>query len=218
MNYEIATIQSNVSTPFHLVLEDGKASSKEIRKNRIYNLSLTKFVTKLLSFYKYKTGLVVDYLPICYFSLYATLLGYKTLYVNSNRKYQKYIDYSCILNNIDNMQYIPNWRHVNSFVKDKHIILQICDRFDFAINSKRLITKNKVDNIILLRNDAFYDFDNFSVTMLYLIKNAYALYKINKDDTITAFDNWREGWKDYQPIVAVHTSSKYRSGCTVYFD
>ena len=150
MNYEAIHIQREVVKPFHIVIERRGKESKAIRKNRIYNLTLTRFINKLLAFYPRRNGLIIDLLPICYISLYAGLLGFKCYYINANHKYKKYLDYSMIMNSIENIDYVKNWRHLNSLVKTKHITLQVCDKLDQVLICKRVIKNNALANIILL--------------------------------------------------------------------
>lgn len=218
MNYEAIHIQREVEKPFHIVIESRGKESKAIRKNRIYNLTLTRFINKLLSFYPRRNGLIIDFLPICYVSLYSALLGFKTYYINPNHTYKKFLDYSMIMNNLDNIDYIQNWRKLNSLVKDKYITLQICDDLDKAIVCKRVIKNNRLDNIILLRNIK-YTAQKLYDTLFYLHQHGFTFYKLNGDDIVNEFIHWREGvWGDYDPIVCLHNSSKYKSEFIVYFD
>tara|TARA_R110002012_G_scaffold105689_3_gene246778 strand:- start:780 stop:1436 length:657 start_codon:yes stop_codon:yes gene_type:complete len=218
MNYEAIHIQQEVEKPFHIVIESRGKESKKIRKNRIYNLTLTRFINKLLTFYPRHNGVIIDFLPICYMSLYAGLLGFKCYYINANQKYKKYLDYSMIMNNIENINYIRNWRHLNSLVKSSHITLQVCDKLDQVLICKRVIKNNALANIILLydkkaSNQKLYD------TLLYLHTHAFSFYKIRNNDIIDEYLDWREGiWGDSDPIFCIHNLSKYRDDFMVYFD
>ena len=218
MNYEAIHIQREVEKPFHIVIESSGKESKEIRKNRIYNLTLTRFINKLLTFYPRRNGLIVDFLPICYVSLYAGLLGFKTFYINANHHYKTYLDYSIIMNDIDTIDYIQNWRTLNSLVKNKDITLQICDDLDKAIICKRVIKNNKLRNLILLRNKK-YTPQKLYDTIFYLHQHGFTFFKLRNNDTTDNYLDWRDGeWGDFDPILCIHNSSKYRNNFIVYFD
>tara|TARA_R110000803_G_scaffold15408_2_gene42695 strand:+ start:356 stop:1081 length:726 start_codon:yes stop_codon:yes gene_type:complete len=218
MNYEAIHIQREVEKPFHIVIESSGKESKAIRKNRIYNLTLTRFINKLLTFYPRRNGLIVDFLPICYVSLYAGLLGFKTFYINANHHYKTYLDYSIIMNDIDTIDYIQNWRTLNSLVKDKDITLQICDDLDKAIICKRVIKNNKLRNLILLRNKK-YTPQKLYDTIFYLHQHGFTFFKLRSNDTTDNYLDWRDGeWGDFDPILCIHNSSKYRNNFIVYFD
>tara|TARA_R110000751_G_scaffold5081_1_gene23893 strand:+ start:869 stop:1525 length:657 start_codon:yes stop_codon:yes gene_type:complete len=218
MNYEAIHIQREVEKPFHIVIESRAKESVGIRKNRIYNLTLTRFINKLLSFYPRRNGLIIDFLPICYVSLYTGLLGFKTYYINANHKYKMYLDYSIIMNEIETIDYIQNWRTLNSLVKDKYITLQICDDLDKAIVCKRVIKNNRLDNIILLKNKK-YTPQKLYDTLFYLHCEGFTFFKLRSNDITDEYLDWRQGiWGDNDAIACIHNSSKWKSEFIVYFD
>ncbi len=195
--------------PLHIVFNHDK-------HHPIYHIQIIRFLNKIYSNYeRYKDGIVLDYCDNCMASMYGKVCGYKTLYVCSDRNYEKTIRAYKITNNTE-FDYITNWREVNSLIKKKRVILQVIDNLDHALISKRLIGNEKVDNILILLKKGV-DFRQFKEIERYLHLHGYEGYYV-KNTTIHPIKRTTLSIKECRAIAFIHKNSRYRSDFKVYFD
>ena len=100
----------------------------------------------------------------------------------------------------------------------KKVILQVLDKPQHILNSKRLIGNEKLDNILIILKDKVIDLDEIEEAIAYLHINRYSFYHIS-DTGITPFLKREEiDITNSIAILCVHHNSRYRSDFVVYFD
>ena len=209
---ETIQITHDIITPVHIVFNNDKA-------HPIYHPQIIKILTKLFKRYDYEGGdLVVDYCENAFASIYGNLVGFKSLYINGSHRYTKILDAFKQVNGISDFNRIHTWRDVNGLIKNKKVILQVLDKPQHILNSKRLIGNEKLDNILIILKDKVIDLDEIEEAIAYLHINRYSFYHITEKG-ITPFLKREEiDITNSIAIFCVHNNSRYRSDFVVYFD
>lgn len=220
--YDLIHIQKEVDKDFKFVLQNDEKYDN-VRRNRIYKKGITKFINTILNLYKpYKDCFVLDYnKENCYFSIMSVIQGYNTIYINKNKEHNKYIEMNIITNNITEKLNILNVpRQINTIFsnnKKRYVLLKIVNHSDEIFSTTRLINKEKLSNIIILRDE--YKKEN-PETFHKLSLKCYKFYKLsNTSDPIRIDDIYDFiDKKNKIPIACIHQNSKFRDSLTVYFD
>ena len=220
--YDLIHIQKEVDKDFKFVLQNDEKYDN-VRRNRIYKKGITKFINTILNLYKpYKDCFVLDYnKENCYFSIMSVIQGYNTIYINKNMKHNKYIEMNIITNNITEKLNILNVpRQINTIFsndKKRYVLLKIVNHSDEIFSTTRLINKERLSNIIILRDE--YKKEN-PETFYKLSLKCYKFYKLSNtydpiriDDIYDFIDK-----KNKIPIACIHQNSKFRDSLTIYFD
>ena len=220
--YDLIHIQKEVNKDFKFVLQNDEKYDN-VRRNRIYKKGITKFINTILNLYKpYKDCFVLDYnKENCYFSIMSVIQGYNTIYINKDKEHNKYIDMNTITNHITEKLHILNIpRQINTIFsndKKRYVLLKIVNHSDEIFSTTRLINKERLSNIIILRDE--YKKEN-PETFHKLSLKCYKFYKLSNRYDPIRIDNIYEfiNKKNKIPIACIHQNSKFRDSLTIYFD
>tara|TARA_R110002012_G_scaffold33564_3_gene98107 strand:+ start:1516 stop:2211 length:696 start_codon:yes stop_codon:yes gene_type:complete len=220
--YDLIHIQKEVNKDFKFVLQNDEKYDN-VRRNRIYKKGITKFINTILNLYKpYKDCFVLDYnKENCYFSIMSVIQGYNTIYINKDKEHNKYIEMNTITNNITEKLNILNVpRQINTIFsndKKRYVLLKIVNHSDEIFSTTRLINKERLSNIIILRDE--YKKEN-PETFHKLSLKCYKFYKLSNRYDPIRIDNIYEfiNKKNKIPIACIHQNSKFRDSLTIYFD
>tara|TARA_R110001592_G_C12787496_1_gene715599 strand:- start:2 stop:634 length:633 start_codon:yes stop_codon:yes gene_type:complete len=209
---ETILISQDVIKPIHIVFNNDKS-------HPTYHPQIIKILTKIFKNYEGKEGnLIVDYCENAFASIYAKCVGFKTLYINGNYKYGNILEAFKRINSISDFNRIHTWRDVNGLIKTKKVILQISDKPQHILNSKRLIGNERLDNILIILKDKIIDLDELEESIAYLHINKYSFYHITKEG-MTPFDKRRDiDITNSIAILCIHRNSLFRSDYVIYFD
>ena len=219
---DVIHIQKNIEKDFQIVLENTPSKNRKkiydgIRLNRMYRYKDTMLIQRILKEYKPSLELcIIDYNEYDFYAIMAANYGFKVFYINkSSTHFKDYMYHSLILNNIntDNIQWLQSRRLINKFVKSKQVPLLIVNDPADILNSKRLINKGDIHNIIIIRT---YE-DNLDIYKELHLLN-YSFFKI--DTHLNKINNISEFLLDnhYNSILCLHPHSKLHTECIVRFD
>jgi len=209
---ETIQITHDIITPVHIVFNNDKT-------HPIYHPEIIKILTKLFKRYDTKGGdLVVDYCDNAFASIYGNLVGFKTLYINGSHKYTKILETFKHVNSIRDFNRIYTWRDVNGLIKNKKVLLQVVDKSQHILNSRRLIGNEKLDNILIILKDKIIDLDELEEAIGYLHINRYSFYHITENGIMPFVKRVEIDITKSIAILCVHNNSRYRSDFVVYFD
>ena len=220
--YDLIHIQKEVDKDFKFVLQNDEKYDN-VRRNRIYKRGVTKFINTILNLYKPNEDcFILDYnKENCYFSIMSVIQGYNTIYINKDKEHNKYIEMNTITNNITEKLNILNVpRQINTIFsndKKRYVLLKIVNHSDEIFSTTRLINKERLSNIIILRDE--YKKEN-PETFHKLSLKCYKFYKLSNRYDPIRIDNIYEfiNKKNKIPIACIHQNSKFRDSLTIYFD
>tara|TARA_R110000796_G_scaffold26502_3_gene73632 strand:+ start:588 stop:1262 length:675 start_codon:yes stop_codon:yes gene_type:complete len=219
---DVIHVQKNLDKDFKIVLENTTDTYRKdnydfIRKNRMYRYYDTMQIQKILTLYKPDKNIcIIDYNEYSFYSIMSVVNGYKTFYINKSKKYyNEYIYHSLIINNIlpEQLTYLNSRFIINKYVKKYTVALLIINDIMDSLNSKRLINKGKIHNILVIRT---YE-DNLAIyKQLHLLE--YSFYKVGR--CLNKIENIEEFLKSdtKTSILCRHPNSILITASIVNFD
>jgi len=216
MKYDLIHIQSIIKKYFSIVIPNQllKDSHVNIPKHKMYKKHITKVVQEVINLYTPDDETyIVDYNSNCFYSLMCSMQDFNVIYINPLQKYNKFIELSKIINDID-FVHINSRFKINNHVKTKFIPLLIVNDPADLSNSKRPLNGSKLHNIIIIRDYIEGDYEHY----IPIIQKNYIFFKIHT--LLTKIDNLKEFLETdaYSSVIAVAPNSKYSTLETVYFD